>query len=101
MGRRAHHHAGRATAMTGHHPWGELTKHFTPEDRKIVEAGPAEIVVDSDWRECGSSGPSGRLTDLRMAELARHRPRLRYISVPKRPPASTSMIDSPRGEDFR
>ena len=52
MGARAHHHAGRATAMTGHHPWGELTKHFTPKDRKIVEAGAAEIVVDSDRREC-------------------------------------------------
>ena len=38
--------------MTGHHPWGKLTNHFTPENRKIVEAGPAEIVVNSDRREC-------------------------------------------------
>ena len=36
--------------MSGHHPWSELTKHFTPEDREIVEAGAAEIVADSDRR---------------------------------------------------
>ena len=32
-------------------PWSELTKHFTPEDREVVEAGAAEIVADSDRRE--------------------------------------------------
>ncbi|MCY4507749.1 MAG: hypothetical protein OXG35_12440 [Acidobacteria bacterium] len=37
--------------MSGHHPWSELTKHFTPEDREIVDAGAAEIVADSDRRE--------------------------------------------------
>ena len=37
--------------MSGHHPWSELTKHFSPEDREIVEAGAAEIVGDSDRRE--------------------------------------------------
>ena len=37
--------------MSGHHPWSELTKHFTPEDQEIVEAGAAEIVADSDRRE--------------------------------------------------
>ena len=37
--------------MSGHHPWSELTKHFTPEDGKNVEAGAAEIVADSDRRE--------------------------------------------------
>ncbi len=37
--------------MSGHHPWSELTKHFTPEDLEIVEAGTAEIVADSDRRE--------------------------------------------------
>ena len=37
--------------MSGHHPWSELTKHFTPEDREIVETGAAEIVADSDRRE--------------------------------------------------
>ena len=29
----------------------KLTKHFTPEDRKIAEANAAESVVDSDRRE--------------------------------------------------
>ena len=37
--------------MSGHHPWSELTKHFTPEDLKTVEAGAAEVVADSDRRE--------------------------------------------------
>lgn len=37
--------------MSGHHSWSELTKHFTPEDREIVEAGAADIVADSDLRE--------------------------------------------------
>ena len=37
--------------MSGHHPWSELTKHFTAEDREIVETGAAEIVADSDRRE--------------------------------------------------
>ena len=37
--------------MSGHHPWSELTKHFTAEDRQVVEAGTAEIVADSDRRE--------------------------------------------------
>jgi len=37
--------------MSGHRPWSELTKHFTPEDREAVEAGAAEIVADSDRRE--------------------------------------------------
>ena len=37
--------------MSGHHPWSELTKRFTPEDREIVEAGAAQIVADSDRRE--------------------------------------------------
>ncbi len=44
--------------MTGHHPWSELTKHFTPEDREIVEAGAAEIVADSDQRERREERPS-------------------------------------------
>ena len=42
--------------MSGHHPWSELTKHFTPEDRKIVEAGAVEIVVDNDRRERRQDG---------------------------------------------
>ena len=37
--------------MSGHHPWSELTKHFTAEDREVVDAGAAEIVADSDRRE--------------------------------------------------
>ena len=37
--------------MSGHHPWSELTKHFTPEDLKTVEVGAAEVVADSDRRE--------------------------------------------------
>ena len=37
--------------MSGHHPWNELTKHFTAEDRAIVETGAAEIVADNDRRE--------------------------------------------------
>ena len=37
--------------MSGHHPWRELTKHFTAEDREVVEAGAAEIVADGDRRE--------------------------------------------------
>ncbi len=37
--------------MSGHDPWNELTRHFTPEDREIVEVGAAEIVADSDRRE--------------------------------------------------
>ena len=43
--------AGRPEAMSGHHPWSELTGHFTPEDREIVEAGAAEIVADRRERE--------------------------------------------------
>ena len=43
--------------MSGHHPWSELTKHFTPEDREIVEAGSAEIVTDSDRREREAERP--------------------------------------------
>ena len=42
---------GRPTAMSGHHPWSELTKHFTAEDWEVVEAGAAEVVADSDRRE--------------------------------------------------
>ena len=37
--------------MSGHRPWSELTKHFTAEDREIVETGAAEIVADSDRHE--------------------------------------------------
>ena len=37
--------------MSGHHPWSELTRHFTPEDREIIKAGATEIVADSDRRE--------------------------------------------------
>ena len=37
--------------MSGHRLWSELTKHFTPEDREVVDAGAAEIVADSDCRE--------------------------------------------------
>ena len=44
--------------MSGHHPWSELTKHFTPEDREIVEAGAAEIVADSDGRERQEERPA-------------------------------------------
>ena len=44
--------------MSGHHPWSELTKHFTPEDREIVESGAAEIVADSDRRERREKQPA-------------------------------------------
>ena len=44
--------------MSGHHPWSELTRHFTPEDREIVEAGAAEIVADSDRREREAERPA-------------------------------------------
>ena len=37
--------------MSGHHPWSELTKNFTAEDRETVETGAAKIVADSDRRE--------------------------------------------------
>ena len=37
--------------MSGRHPWSDLTKHFTPEDRENIKAGTAEIVADSDRRE--------------------------------------------------
>ena len=50
--------AGRPEAMSGHHPWSELTRHFTPEDREIVEAGAAEIVADSDRREREAERPA-------------------------------------------
>ena len=46
--------------MSGHHPWSELTKHFTPEDRKTVEAGAADIVADSDRRERRKQRHAGR-----------------------------------------
>ena len=29
--------------MSGHHKFSELTKHFTPEDRKIVEAKKSKL----------------------------------------------------------
>lgn len=29
--------------MSGHHTFSELTKHFTPEARKIIEAKKAEM----------------------------------------------------------
>lgn len=29
--------------MSGHHKFSELTKHFTPEDRKIVEAEKSKL----------------------------------------------------------
>ncbi len=45
--------------MSGHHPWSELTKHFTPEDVEVVEAGTAEIVADSDRRERKVDQPPG------------------------------------------
>ena len=48
--------------MSGHHAWSELTKHFTPEDREVVEAGAAEIVADSDRRERQDQRPA-RPTD--------------------------------------
>ncbi len=44
--------------MSGHHPWSELTKHFTPEDREIIEAGTTEIVADSDRREGETDRPA-------------------------------------------
>lgn len=44
--------------MSGHHPWSDLTKHFSPEDREIVEAGAAEIVADSDLRERDADLPA-------------------------------------------
>ncbi len=48
--------------MSGHHPWRDLTKHFTPEDREIVEAGAADVIVDSDRRE-RQQKQSARLAD--------------------------------------
>ncbi len=44
--------------MSGHHPWSELTKHFTPEDREVVKAGTDEIVADSDRRERETDQPA-------------------------------------------
>ena len=63
--------------MSGHHPWSELTKHFTAEDQEIVEAGAAEIVVDSDRRERQEERPARprRVASPSKAALARHRPR--------------------------
>lgn len=46
--------------MSGHHPWGGLTKHFTPEDREIIKAGMAEIVTDSDRREREADRPASK-----------------------------------------
>ena len=50
--------------MSGHHAWSELTKHFTPEDRKTVKAGAAEIVADSDRRERRKQGRAGQAPHL-------------------------------------
>jgi len=44
--------------MSGHHPWSALTKHFSPEDREIVEAGAAEIIAGSDRREREAERPA-------------------------------------------
>ena len=34
--------------MSGHHKFSELTKHFTPEDRKIVEAKKSEMRAETE-----------------------------------------------------
>ena len=44
--------------MSGHHPWRDLTRHFTPEDLEIIEAGTAEIVAESDRRERRAERPA-------------------------------------------
>lgn len=38
-------------------PWDGATKHFTPEDLEVVEAGAAKIVADSDRRERRAKPP--------------------------------------------
>ena len=37
--------------MSGHHPFSNLTKHFTPEDWKIIEEMKAELRADIERRE--------------------------------------------------
>ncbi len=34
--------------MSGHHKFSELTKHFLPEDRKIVEAEKSKMRADME-----------------------------------------------------
>lgn len=70
--------------MSGHHPWSELTKHFTAEDREVVEAGAAEIVADSDRRE--------RL-EQRRAGAAPKPPRRTRPAPPAVPPAAETGHD--------
>ena len=36
--------------MSGHHPFSNLTKHFTPEDWKIIEEMKAELRADIERR---------------------------------------------------
>lgn len=36
--------------MSGHHPFRNLTKHFTPEDWKIIEEMKAELRADIERR---------------------------------------------------
>ena len=61
--------------MSGRHPWSELPKHFTPEDREIIEAGTAKIVADSNRCEVRRTSPPARLASLRKAAPPRRRPR--------------------------
>ena len=37
--------------MSGHHPFRNLTKHFTPEDWKIVEEIKTELRADIERRK--------------------------------------------------
>ena len=60
--------------MSGHHPWRELTKYFTAEDREVVEAGAAEIVADSDRRERLDRRRAGAASKPGNAHVARCRP---------------------------
>jgi hypothetical protein len=37
--------------MSGHHPFSNLTKHFTPEDWKIIEEMKSELRADIERRK--------------------------------------------------
>ena len=73
--------AGRPEAMSGHHPWSELTKHFTPEDGRSSRptrprSSPTATGVNVKW-----SGLPARAASLRKAAPPRRRHRIPQLSV--------------------
>ena len=42
---------GKANRMSGHHPFGNLTKGFSPEQRRRVDSIKARLLEDARFRQ--------------------------------------------------